>query len=232
MYSCSQCSRTTKPPINFQRYGIYSIIFYLDEPSLSFLMNQCKKLFKASETLETWCGSPYASFLRMCTTHTLSELHRYWGLYAQTEQFSEKEKKRFDVTFTTGVKAKLAFKLKERKNFMATFRLDVPELGVVPDPAVHYWETGIMSFDPNEVARATFVNPTFAYSVREDPFPANFLINPSLSYHLAGMPIAPTYVVDTCKCHQGAISSVVYVVQENPRRQGKCTKNNHPIFRG
>lgn len=53
--------------------------FRLNETSLSLLEHHCQKLIQASETPETWANSRYGSYLKMCTSHTLSELCRHWS---------------------------------------------------------------------------------------------------------------------------------------------------------
>lgn len=159
--------------------------FYLDTASLSLLLEQCKKLIKASNTLDTWHSSRYAQYLRVCTIHTLSELHRYWCLYVQTEQFSKKEKKRFKDAFAASAKAKVRQKGVVTTASRSAGPLWFEAIAVVSDLFDRYWDTGVTTLDPKEIAEASCVNPTFAYAMSGEAFPMHYGTDPLLSYHLA-----------------------------------------------
>ncbi|EGO18874.1 hypothetical protein SERLADRAFT_480550, partial [Serpula lacrymans var. lacrymans S7.9] len=77
--------------------------YYLDDRASSLLLTQCQKLIKLSKSLNAWKSGPYASFLRMCTGHTLTELRRYWTLYAETGGFSLRKQQVLRQKFSTGV---------------------------------------------------------------------------------------------------------------------------------
>ena len=175
--------------------------FYLDQPSLSLLLSQCTKLIDASETLETWSNSRYGQFLHVCTSHTLSELRRHWSLYAETERFSEKEKRRFKDSFTAGARAKLKSTLGKNTSILTACRSAGPlwleAIKVVPELFKRYWETGLISMDPKEVADASFVNPTLAYSMSGEAFPLHYGTDPLLSFHLASA-LAPVKSASAC----------------------------------
>jgi hypothetical protein len=177
--------------------------FYLDQPSLSLLLSQCIKLIDASETLETWSNSRYGQFLHVCTSHTLTELRRHWSLYAQTERFAEKEKKRFKDAFAAGARAKLKSTVAKNNEILTACRSAGPlwleAIKVVPELFKRYWETGLISMDPKDVVDASCVNPTLAYSMSEEAFPLHYGTDPLLSYHLAGA-LAPVKSASTCTC--------------------------------
>ena len=73
---------------------------YLDPASSTFLSSQCRKLAQLSSSIETWNQSQYASFLRVCDIHTLSELRRHWDLYvAYAETPESKERQMEQIEF-------------------------------------------------------------------------------------------------------------------------------------
>jgi hypothetical protein len=55
----------------------------------------------------------------------------------------------------------------------------------------HYWKTGLTSNDKKQVAAATFLNPTFAYSMSGRGFSLHYGTDPILAFHLAET-FAPT----------------------------------------
>lgn len=158
--------------------------FYIDNPSLSLLTRQCQKLIDVSDTMEHWAQSQYGHFLRICSAHTLSELRRLWTLYARMERYSKKETQRFKDAFKADAKAKLA-RSGDSGNFRSAGPLWQDAIQIGPDMFKKYWETGLVSSDPDEIARSSNVNPTFAFATSNEAFPAHYGTDPIQSYHLA-----------------------------------------------
>ena len=167
--------------------------FYLDASSLNILCSQCRKLSDMAIDIDTWRNGPYGAFLKFCTKQTLAELRRHWILYESTENLPPNEKKKLKDLFTMGNKSTLA--KFGGGTIVTAIRAAGPlwheayELGA--EHFRHYWKTGITSNDKEQVAAATFLNPTFAYSMLGRGFNLHYGTDPILAFHLAET-FAPT----------------------------------------
>jgi hypothetical protein len=77
--------------------------FFLDKASHNILIAQCRTLIQSSSDMQTWRDSKYGSFLQFCTEHSLAEISRHWGLYAESQDFTESERKALRASFHSGM---------------------------------------------------------------------------------------------------------------------------------
>lgn len=150
--------------------------------------------------IDTWRNGPYGSFLKFCTQRTLSELRRHWMLYEGTENLPPNEKRQLKNLFVTGTKSVLA-KFGDGEIVSVgrsagplwheAYKLGAEHFG-------HYWATGIASNDKIQVAAATFLNPTFAYSISGRGFNVHYGTDPVMAFHLAET-FAPTEAASNSK---------------------------------
>lgn len=189
--------------ISIQIDKIWNIFFhfYLDAPSLSLLRSQCRKLADLAIDINTWRNSPYSTFLKFCGKHTLSELRRHWILYEATESLPPNETKRVRELFAKGSRSALAHR-DEKPSIVRAGRSAGPlwenaqTLGA--EHFEHYWKTGITSNDKRKIVAATFLNPTFAYSMSGRGFSLHYATDPILAFHLAET-FAPTKAASSNK---------------------------------
>lgn len=144
----------------------------LDQESLSLLIEQCRKLVALAKDLESWNAGPYARFLTVCDKRTLAELHQFWSLYASTVDYSPDRRKRFKKSFSNGMK-----EVRDRLGgglVMTSSRSAGPLLPLaveaVGEQFRKFWSTGITDDGLHSTEQATFINPTFAFSMRERSF--------------------------------------------------------------
>ncbi|KAJ7281908.1 hypothetical protein C8J57DRAFT_1056186 [Mycena rebaudengoi] len=144
-------------------------IFYLiklDQSAFSLLISQCEKLLEICTDLVAWRQSAYHRFLRFSSSHTLSQLRRYWTLYIQTKSLSKAKKAELFSSFPR--------EYNRRFGRAADFVLDAMVKCVDPfsnyamealNPLfARYWGTGLVSRSLRDIAAATFINPTIVYS--------------------------------------------------------------------
>jgi hypothetical protein len=157
----------------------------LDKSSLDLLVAQCKTLVVHSESMEAWQTSKYASFLRFCSSHTLTELRRHWSLYIEIANLSGQRAQLLRKRFEAGVESILdkgAGNLPAVRSagYAWTYAYEI-----TAKHFEHYWTTGISSVDVNDITAAVFINPTFAYSLSGEGFAVHYVTDPLAPFHLA-----------------------------------------------
>ena len=162
--------------------------FFLDEGSHSFLIAQCRILFGVSESITAWNDSKYSKFLRTCNVNTLLELRRHWELYVKASELSSARKKQLKEKVLSGIRTTRTTRHSQGTD-QYPCRSAGPYFQRSAEPASqvfkHFWKTGITSLNPRDVAAATLVNPTFAYSLTGEGFALHYGTTPILPFHLA-----------------------------------------------
>ncbi|KAJ7658957.1 hypothetical protein B0H17DRAFT_343517 [Mycena rosella] len=183
--------------------------FYLDKNALLQLTTQCRKLLDIGESLEEWASSTYAAFIRMGTQYTLTELRRHWTFYIDMHNLPVERKNTI----------RDAFSAKSRS--AADLGIGARSAGPVIDKALKvcaaqfmaYWKTGTTFTKPKETAAATFLNPTFVYSLGGEGCYVHYGTDPVAPFHLAalfgngGGPVSIADVVGTVKNQFGGWGS-------------------------
>jgi len=180
---------------------------YLDPASSAFLGSQCRKLAQLSSSIETWNQSQYASFLRVCDVHTLSELRRHWDLHVAYLDSPESKKRQLE-------QADLVIKEMLDK-YSNLIHLGVTRSAgyywlnafkTMPASFLHFWSTGTTFTDNREIESATLLNPTFLYSAHGEGFIVDQESDPMSTFHLAtafegvgGEPVPLNAVFDCVK---------------------------------
>ena len=159
--------------------------FFIDENTLDMLLDQCQRLIDLSVDVVAWNSSKYGTFLKFCTTHTLSALRRHWALYLETKKLSKVEQ---DSLLRKFRKPDLPNDRKEAVSHTLTrsagpLWLKLKDMGA--RQFERYWETGVTFDDAKQVAAANRINPTFAYSSMGLGFELHYASDPLLSFHLA-----------------------------------------------
>ena len=161
--------------------------FFLDKKSLSFLIVHCKSLIEASESITTWNKSKYAKFIRMSNVNTLLDLRRHWELYVQADKLSPSGKKQLKEKVLSRIDTIKS--TMHKKSYLFPCRSAGPYFHRSIKPATevfhHYWKSGITSLDPHIVSAATFINPTFVYSLTGEGFALHYGTTPISPFHLA-----------------------------------------------
>ena len=169
---------------------IWNVFYHLmlDQESLSFLMDHCRKLVALAKDLESWNAGPYACFLTVCDKRTLAELHRFWSLYVATADYTPERRKRFKKDFLDGMKD-VKDRLGKDGLVVTSARSAGPlmplALKVVGDQFRKFWSTGITDDGLHSTEQATFVNPTFAFSLAGEKFAVHYGVDPVAGFHLA-----------------------------------------------
>ncbi|KAG5638310.1 hypothetical protein H0H81_000728 [Sphagnurus paluster] len=183
---------------------------YLDNDSHSILVEQCKKLVQLSDSLESWNNSPYGPFIKMCTAYTLAEMKRHWSLYAELKLLSSGRLK----TIRNAFKSVFKSPANTFGTILSTARSTGPLLQqssmVLTDQCKSYWKTGLTSSNPKDIAAATHINPTFAYSLEGEGCNVHYGTDPLSTFHLAplfGNAKGKTSVNDAVKAAQSQFAS-------------------------
>ncbi|TDL18060.1 hypothetical protein BD410DRAFT_753746 [Rickenella mellea] len=164
--------------------------FKLDATSLSLLVDQCEKLVAVSHDLETWSSSSYSTFLRVCSRHTLSQLHKHWQLYAEGNAISKEKTK----SLLSGFKRECDTRFPKSDKGSPTVYLSASRSAgpfwvhasvVLSKQFQQYWRTGTIFPGAADIASATFINPTFIHSLAGERFAVHHTTFPLQSFHLA-----------------------------------------------
>ncbi|KZV80529.1 hypothetical protein EXIGLDRAFT_845448 [Exidia glandulosa HHB12029] len=167
----------------------------IDESSIACLVDICSKLHVASASLETWNGSSYGGWLRVCSTSTLSQLRECWSSYLAKSTASGKETARWEraakETYSSHISPLTIthfdpsaggplWEILERDKTLDTLHAD-------------YWTHGVVTaFKSTAFATAALrVNPTFLHSIGGETFPLNWALEPSRGFHLAEALVDP-----------------------------------------
>ncbi|KAF8655051.1 hypothetical protein AX16_003252 [Volvariella volvacea WC 439] len=162
---------------------IWNIMYHmkLDASSYDILVKQCQKLVDHAASLSTWKNCPYGRILRMTTSHTLSELSRYWGLYISSKGWSQAKKKGLAQRIGDNKLGRGDYNLTGFRNAGPLFTFATK---IVGEHYRQYWKTGVTQ--PTDTDNLPYINPTFAFSLSGgDGWPAHYGSDPLLSFHLA-----------------------------------------------
>jgi len=167
--------------------ALWNIFFHfrINKTAHSILINQCKKLVDLSETLQKWQSSTYGSSLRMATAHTLAEIRRHWELYTAMPDIPASRLKVINDLF----KAEWT-KLQNLPTRRSTASRSLGPLimhgcEVIAESLRIYWKTGTLFTDPKAITDATFLNPTFVYSLAGEGCAVHYGTDPLIPFHLA-----------------------------------------------
>ncbi|KAG8686978.1 hypothetical protein FRC09_013811, partial [Ceratobasidium sp. 395] len=165
--------------------------FKLSDHTSGVLANHARKLADLSETLETWSASNYGSFIKFVDRESLSELRRYWTLYAE---FSHLPSHRLDILKKqqTAMSNEVLERLRSGVNVGASRSATVfwrDALQPVSDQFGQYWKNGTTATTNKDIQKLTTLNPTFCYSLHQgeafdvyvDTFPQGFHFSPAFA---------------------------------------------------
>ncbi|KAM6496297.1 hypothetical protein JOM56_009003 [Amanita muscaria] len=170
--------------VTIQKIWNFYYHIFIDDGTLSMLVTQCQRLVDLSADINTWNNSKYGTFLRVCSQHTLSVLHRFWLQYAKMKNLTRAEKDSLRDQVRSSNKG-----VHSRGVNLTTlhaagpFWNELKELGALHFK--HYWTTGVTFTDSDKIAAASQINPTFAYSSAGRGITLHYGCDPLLSFHLA-----------------------------------------------
>ncbi|KAF7310353.1 MYND-type domain-containing protein [Mycena chlorophos] len=162
--------------------AIWSIFFhiYIDQESRAQLISHCHRLLNSGASLEEWRNSYYGAFLRFSSEHTLSELRRHWQLYINMEHIPAARLAIIQQGF-----AKVARRAEEYQSgallgagIFADAARDISRR-----QARAFWASGTAFQVPGR--KATYINPTFAYSLAGEGFHVHYATNPLTPFHFS-----------------------------------------------
>ncbi|KDQ10031.1 hypothetical protein BOTBODRAFT_190794 [Botryobasidium botryosum FD-172 SS1] len=160
---------------------------YLDVESHALLVKQCNKLIGFSDSLKRWDASPYGSFIKMSTEYTLAELRRHWSLYANMQDLPPDRTKAIYDAFNKQSKSSIEEHGLLYNPARSSGPVMMKAMMITPEQFQAYWRNGVTSSDSREIAAATLLNPTFAYSLAGEGCTVHYGTTPLSSFHLAGV---------------------------------------------
>ncbi|KAI0324944.1 hypothetical protein GY45DRAFT_1288114 [Cubamyces sp. BRFM 1775] len=168
---------------------IWNIFYhlYLDAETLSLLHAQCRKLINASTSAPEWRSSPYGTYLRMATDHTLAELRRHWALYEAMQDLPPRRLSAIREAFREAFRPYRNFDGVLMTSARAAGPLIAHAVTVSTDHAKSYLKTGTTFSNPKQVASAKFLNPTCAYSLAGEGCAVHYATDPLAAFHSAAL---------------------------------------------
>ncbi|KAJ7025759.1 hypothetical protein C8F04DRAFT_1127487 [Mycena alexandri] len=148
---------------------IWNIFFHF------YLGVQCKKLLDIGETLRAWDASAYGPFIKMGTQYTLDELRRHWALYSGYHDLPVERRNASRTAKDLGIGARSAGPLIDKAT------------KVCEEQFLAYWKTGTTFSKTKDTATASFLNPTFVYSLVGEGCNVHYGTDPVAPFHLAAL---------------------------------------------
>lgn len=185
--------------------------FFLDETSHNILVAQCRTLIQSSSDIKTWKDSKYGSFLRFCTEQSLAAIRRHWGLYAESQDFTESDRKALRASFHSGMQGVREY---HKGETITTLRAAGPLYMSIHlksfEAFTSFWTTGVTPSKSSQGISTPYVNPTFVYSLTGRKFNVHYGTNLITAFYLApglaldknGKPpatVTPEDLVDSAK---------------------------------
>lgn len=169
--------------------NIWNIFYhmYLDAESQSILITQCKKLVELSTSMDIWRGSPYASYLRFSTDHTLTEVRRHWVLYAAMPELSARRQKAIRAAFEKVFKHPNTANMTPLTSARSAGPLLFKAVDAGSNQAWNYWKTGTTFLQKKDLSAAKLLNPTFAYSLSGEGCAVHYATDPLTTFHYAAL---------------------------------------------
>ena len=155
--------------------------FFFDKGTLDMVLRQCQVLVNLSPDIATWNNGKYGTFLRFSSVHSLSAICKHWKLYIGMKDLPKDDLDSLRAEFRKGTNLKGGH---GAGRSAGPLWLELPK-DVGPKQYRHYWETGVAFDEPDQVANANEINPTFAYSAMQKGFVLPHDCEPILSFHLA-----------------------------------------------
>ena len=158
--------------------------FYLDEKNYRLLESQSRLLASASVSMQSWQSSRFGAYLKICSTHTLSELHRHWELYVAFSSLAHTRHNHLSAE-----QRQLSKDLVKKQVIISISRSAGMhwEQAVLPmqDAYDRYWRTGTTFNSTQGVTGATKLNPTFVYHLHGETFNPHYATFPLQAFHLS-----------------------------------------------
>ncbi|EPQ57649.1 hypothetical protein GLOTRDRAFT_38812 [Gloeophyllum trabeum ATCC 11539] len=162
--------------------------FFIDEASSNLLTRYCRALLRFSNTVEDWRMCKYGSWLKFLDSNTLSEVRQYWERYANFQDIDPSK----DVKLRKHIK-KMGASNNGNSGYLSTNIGSARSAGPVWNKALasmselfrRYWSSGTTFLHPDEVQAASFINPTFVYSLQGETFDPHYGTFPLQTFHTA-----------------------------------------------
>ncbi|CDO76798.1 hypothetical protein BN946_scf184978.g27 [Trametes cinnabarina] len=156
---------------------------YLNDSSLSVLVDHCRSLIASADTLDHWHASSYGATIRMSSAYTLDQLRRIWKLYIETAMPGNRKR---ELRRVVDVRRE-AIGLQHKNGLMWSSARSAGPLFIQSGKTYsehfhHYWETGTTSYTCEALPHA---NPTFLQSRRGEGFDVHYGTDPMVPFHLA-----------------------------------------------
>ncbi|KAB5592330.1 MYND finger protein [Ceratobasidium theobromae] len=146
--------------------------FKLTEHAFGLVATQSRKLADLAASPQTWRESGYGSFLKMVDAASLSELRRYWNMYADFPDISSNRLEKLQAEQETlsnlmSGRAKTGMNAGASRSATVVWR---QAMKPVNDQFAHYWEHGTTVTTNKDIKKTTKLNPTFCYSSLGETF--------------------------------------------------------------
>ncbi|KAL1730984.1 hypothetical protein EV714DRAFT_236379 [Schizophyllum commune] len=162
--------------------------FKISSADLALLQSQSSKLLAVSDSLEQWQQGPYAGFLRPRTEQTLSDIRRFWEMYAATASHTKAQKQDMHDMVARGVSSAVR---SQKDNVLTACRsagplwMKLATSGAATAHFKHYWKHGVVGGCATDAAAVECVNPTLFYTQLGSEFCLHYGTDPIIGFHLA-----------------------------------------------
>lgn len=198
--------------------------FYIDHDSHRLLVEQLEKLIAHSSSIEKWSTSVYGPFIKISSRYTLMEVRRHWVLYRDVHHLSSSRmvdiRKAFTEKMTRSTGIGINF-----SSARSASPLMLEAAQTISAQFNQFWATGVTHTDQADIAAATFINPTFVYSLAGEGCAVHYGTDPLIPFHFAPIfgnahalteysidglvRVAKDEFIAWCFTYQAAISSTV-----------------------
>ena len=177
-----------------QIWNVYYHVF-LDAKSNSLLVDACRELREASQTMERWHSSRFSQFMHMSSSSTLAELRKYLALYLKMATATTPDQQAHRRRIERAMRAMYAQHNEGREHPLLDPGCGGPLAGFLDDTQAlyrlyeDYWANGVVSGAASSGAAVAFANPLFAYTTGTQELGQEFALHygsePCQGFHLA-----------------------------------------------
>ncbi|TKA82451.1 hypothetical protein B0A49_00050 [Cryomyces minteri] len=182
-----------KDRISSTLWNIFYHVF-IPESDLAVLQKQSDKLLKLTISAAVWSSSPYGSWISFLDEDTRFAVRNIWSQYAESVNFTESEKIKFERRGREGLAKIYSTKIQGMTTMhgaRSTGAHTLAAIKVTSEALKQYWKTGVVGGNPEDVlalgkGSTGKVNPMFAISSASNrDFALHYGSDPLLSFHLA-----------------------------------------------
>ena len=214
---------------------LWNIFYHVCIPQcdLVALQKQSRKLMELAASADLWSSSPYGKWICFLDEDTRSRVRNIWSQYARTEEFTDKERREFELRGRLGFAKMYETKTKNLGSVAQGARSAgaqaLRSIAAMSSAFDQYWKTGVVGGNRKDVSALSDngkgrINPMFAISSAS---------NGEFAFHYGSDPLFGFHVLEAFEkadARNEDVENVVAVAKSQFRRWymvfSRCVKDS------